>query len=301
MDLNDLHFETPVDSRYGYVYHTVFRKPTTGKIFHYVGQHIGCRLDKKYFGSGTLLSRYFNKHQREGNTKVFLVAWAKNKEELDLKEISAIRQIKKIFDGACLNLLYGGDSNGRHHEATRKKISESKRGTLLSETHKSNISLGLLNMDPEVKAKSNAERSKSLTGRVMSEESILKSILGRRGYKPSDETRKIWSEQRTGRLHSEESKKKMSESRAGKKQTRVICPHCLKSVPVTCANKWHFANCKVVNPTGYAKNANKVGSLSSKKLKGREKDKNTECPHCHKIGDASNMKRWHFDNCAMPA
>lgn len=24
---------------------------------------------------------------------------------------------------------------------------------------------------------------------------------------------------------------------------------------------------------------------------------NAECPHCHKIGDYKNMKRWHFDNC----
>lgn len=25
----------------------------------------------------------------------------------------------------------------------------------------------------------------------------------------------------------------------------------------------------------------------------------TECPHCGKVGDASGMKRWHFDNCTM--
>jgi group I intron endonuclease len=25
--------------------------------------------------------------------------------------------------------------------------------------------------------------------------------------------------------------------------------------------------------------------------------KQVECPHCHKIGQYTNMKRWHFDNC----
>ena len=24
-----------------------------------------------------------------------------------------------------------------------------------------------------------------------------------------------------------------------------------------------------------------------------------ECPHCHKTGNLGNMKRWHFDNCAV--
>jgi len=31
-------------------------------------------------------------------------------------------------------------------------------------------------------------------------------------------------------------------------------------------------------------------------LRGKPKDK-IACPHCTKTGQASNMKRWHFDNC----
>lgn len=35
---------------------------------------------------------------------------------------------------------------------------------------------------------------------------------GRKGWVPSEETRKLWSEQRKGRKMSEETRKKMSES-----------------------------------------------------------------------------------------
>lgn len=42
---------------------------------------------------------------------------------------------------------------------------------------------------------------------------ICKKISkARKGWKPTEETRKIWSEQRKGRRHSEETKRKMSEA-----------------------------------------------------------------------------------------
>lgn len=31
----------------------------------------------------------------------------------------------------------------------------------------------------------------------------------------------------------------------------------------------------------------------------KNKRKKIECPHCRKVGDSTNMKRWHFDNCKI--
>lgn len=38
--------------KYGYVYHFIFTRPTDGREFHYVGQHVGEKVDQRYFGSG---------------------------------------------------------------------------------------------------------------------------------------------------------------------------------------------------------------------------------------------------------
>ena len=32
---------------------------------------------------------------------------------------------------------------------------------------------------------------------------------------------------------------------------------------------------------------------------GRKNEPKIKCPHCDKVGDKSNMSRWHFDNCKM--
>lgn len=41
---------------------------------------------------------------------------------------------------------------------------------------------------------------------------------------------------------------------------------------------------------------NKNHTEESKLLMCKPKEK-AECPHCHKVGGISQMKRWHFDNC----
>jgi hypothetical protein len=40
-----------------------------------------------------------------------------------------------------------------------------------------------------------------------------------------------------------------------------------------------------------------VGIAAGKRYKQNKKRQQVTCPHCNKIGDSSNMKRWHFDNC----
>jgi len=40
-----------------------------------------------------------------------------------------------------------------------------------------------------------------------------------------------------------------------------------------------------------------VGVASGKRYKHNKKRPQVTCPHCSKLGDASNMQRWHFDRC----
>lgn len=47
--------------------------------------------------------------------------------------------------------------------------------------------------------------------------------------------------------------------------------------------------------------ADRAAQISAKISAGARNRKKLECPHCKKIGDSSNMKRWHFDNCKEKA
>lgn len=40
-----------------------------------------------------------------------------------------------------------------------------------------------------------------------------------------------------------------------------------------------------------------VGVATGKRYKQNKKRQQVSCPHCNKVGDSSNMKRWHFENC----
>ena len=105
--------------------------------------------------------------------------------------------------------------------------------------------------------------------------------------------------------------KKVSQIQKGKKERIVICPHCKKQGGISAMKRWHFENCNKIN--GRSKrnfvcpHCNKSGggnmhqwhfnncpSLTGIK---RIAKKIVSCPYCDKVGDISNMKRYHFDHC----
>lgn len=52
---------------------------------------------------------------------------------------------------------------------------------------------------------------------------------------------------------------------------------------------------RALSNTGKKRTEEQCAKISAG-LKGIKR-KEIQCPHCNKIGDSSNMKRWHFDNC----
>lgn len=95
----------------------------------------------------------------------------------------------------------------------------------------------------------------------------------------------------------------------------VTCPHCGKSGSKALMTRWHFDNCKTINPDRKVQyeqktcpHCGKTGSAPAMKqfhfdncklVKPRAKRKvqTVTCPHCGKEGGASSMGRWHFDHC----
>ncbi|WFD55724.1 hypothetical protein phi5_244 [Enterobacter phage phi5] len=128
---------------------------------------------------------------------------------------------------------------------------------------------------------------------------------------------------------SEETRLRMRQAKL--QQNRVTCPHCNTSGLVGNMNRWHFDNCKhkpgnegKVNAFAGVMRAHKNSNVVSERgscphcgtestvhylnshipyctqnpdRKTQKKREQLTCPHCAKVGDATNMKRWHFDNC----
>ena len=109
---------------------------------------------------------------------------------------------------------------------------------------------------------------KALSGQINSDDirrEIVKYVWT--GKKHTETSRKKIKEARSKQIFTDETRKKMSKSLKGRKIT------------------WE------TNATTVEANLKR-----SQSLKGRPKPI-IECPHCGKIGGASSMKQWHFDNC----
>ena len=148
------------------------------------------------------------------------------------------------------------------------------------------------------------------------------------GHTITDKTRKLWSEQRKGKKHTEETKRKISKrqkeignkppsNKGGKLSTehklKISKAHKGKILPKEQIEKIRLSKLGVPLSKEHCLNISK--SLKGRKinwelnsttpeanlkrslaLKGRPKPI-VECPHCGKLGGASAMKQWHFDNC----
>jgi len=137
--LDDLKPSVRPQDRLGYVYHTVFTRPTDGQQFHYIGQHLGKRLDKRYSGSGLLLRRIIKKYGRAGNTRLRILSWEASQDDLNATEKFFIMIAKRLHKKYCLNLEYGG-AEGTRSAITRAKISATKRGRSFTPEHRAALS-----------------------------------------------------------------------------------------------------------------------------------------------------------------
>jgi group I intron endonuclease len=85
-----------------------------------------------------------------------------------------------------------------------------------------------------------------------------------------------------GKKHSDESNKRRAEKLKGKKMSIESRLKMSKS------QKGHKSWNKGKNLTKLDKLAKSIAALKLKKI---------ECPHCKKLSDPGNSKKWHFDNC----
>lgn len=123
------------------------------------------------------------------------------------------------------NMTEGGQGHTagfKHTEETKKKISESHLGKILTDEHKKNIGL-------------------ASSKQIHTVERRLEQSERMKGKKLSNETKKKISETLKTKMSGD------GNGMFGKKHKRVTCEHCNKEVSTPMYKRWHGVKCKELN------------------------------------------------------
>lgn len=183
----------------------------------------------------------------------------------------------------------GGTFRGKHHtDESRSKIKKARAAQVMSPKTEEAIkkaadaNRGRKRTEEQKRVMSEARRgipSKKKDIPLTEEHKANLSKAQRNRYKTHSGTR-------NGTQHTEESKQKIREARD--KQVNVRKPGEYSHSEETRRKMSESRKDRVVSPCTKAK----IGDA----LRGIPKEVIC-CPHCGKVGGASAMKRWHFDNC----
>lgn len=182
----------------------------------------GCHChDTEYLVPSTILYSSANKYctayykgelsakEYRERVKLYAVFECETPEEALDKEVEIIADLKEKYGDHCLNVSLGnkyGNIGFKHSEESRKKLSESCKGRVITKETRKKLS------------QANSGENNPFYGKHHSEETKQKIIKAHKGTHHSDESKRKIGIAHKGKFHSEESKRKMSEARRGKPQ-----------------------------------------------------------------------------------
>ncbi len=261
------------------------RRADTGAIF-YVGKGCGQRAYVKQ-GRNRFWKAVVEKAQ---GYLAKLIIEALEEELAHLAEMERIDQLRRMGVRLC-NLTDGGEGmsgytpsaetlskrSAKQRGQSRPAASAALKGVPKSKAHREALSNSLKGRKASEEARAKMSRLRvgrpsTMLGKKHRPETKAKLSVAMSGWgnpfygrRHSEESRLKMSMTRSGVQLSAETKRKMSESRKGEKNPRfgVRIPEDQKQRQIDA-------------------------------LKSRPR---VTCPHCGKILDESNAKRWHFDNC----
>jgi hypothetical protein len=227
----------------------------------YIGIHKTNNLDDGYLGSGFALTEALEKYGKDNFKREILEFCDSYDELIELEKVYV--DIDWVKNKSNYNLKTGGQSVGILSDESKNKISE----TLKSKYKNGEISINRpMGLEPW---------NKGLVGKY-DEEYRLKISEGLKGRIPWNKGLKgvqvVWNKGLKLEPMTEEEKEKRS-----------------KTLKERYKNQEHHS--KGVEPWNKGLKGAQVAWN-----KGVEMEK-IECPHCGKLSDKGNAKRWHFDNC----
>lgn len=225
---------------------------------YYIGVHKTDNPNDSYLGSGKLIKRAIRKYGRKNFEKKILFVF--NEQEEAYKKEAELVNLDAVQKDETYNLCIGGSISVNWSEERKQIHRLNIRGSKHPFWGKHHTK------------KSNQQRSETLKRSA--------HLRDPNQWKRSAQTRKerkypgYWK----NKTQSNSSNAKRSKSHLSLE--KIQCPHCnIKCEPGN-AKRWHFDNCKVVNP---------------RKIQNRW----LQCTHCNKRRRDSYiyMKTYHFDNC----
>lgn len=227
----------------------------------YRGIHKTSNLEDGYLGSGLALEKSVKKYGKQ-NFKREILEFCSSYEELLEKEKVYVDD-EWVRDKSNYNLKTGGQSAGILSEESKKKISETLKRKYDSGEIIAIGNLGCIPWNKDKKGIYSEEHKNKISNALKGREPWNKGLVG---------VQQGWNKGLELGPMTEEEKEKRSR---------------------TLKERWktHEHHSKGVEPW----NKGKTG-LQEAWNKGKEMEK-IECPHCSKMVDKGNAKRWHFDNC----
>ena len=227
----------------------------------------------KYNGSGADWTDHIKKHGRKHVITIrifgpFTDSIAISKFALAFSRDNNIVESELWANQKSENGLDGNPKGSTHSDASKKKMSDAKKG-------KPSPLKGIPN-GKTASTETKKKRSDAGKGRIFSTETRQRISDARKG-KPSPNKGK------PGNPHSDETIQKMSDAKKGK-------PNGRKGKPHSDASKKKMSDAKKGKPNG------KKGKTSGKQQNPAPE---VECPHCGLVGRGGGMARHHFDNCKM--
>jgi len=233
----------------------------------YIGIHQTENIDDGYMGSGLHFLRAVKKYGKE-NFKREILEFASSYDELLEKERILVNE-DWVKDNSNYNLKTGGQSNGFLSEESKKKISTTLKQKYANGEIIPRTTAPYIATDEQKKQISETLKQKYANGEIIS-----KTLNKEPWNKGKKGVQVAWNKGITIGPLSDEEKEKRSIS--------------LKKYFET-----HDHPSKGKEP--WNKGLKGVQVAWNKGLK-QEK---IQCPHCNKMVDVGNGKRWHFGNCKM--
>ncbi len=266
-----------------YLYEHV--RQDSGAVF-YVGKGCGYRASTKQGRN----QYWRNVVAKAGGYEVRYAARGLSEELAHLAEVERIDQLRRL--GAAITNLTDGGEGASGMKIPRESVE--RRAALMRGVARPDVSARFKGVAKTEEHRRN--QSAACKGRRLSDETKKKIGAASKG-RPSS---------MLGKSHSAESKKKISDALKGEKN-----PFFGRSHPPEVVRKIVAANVgrKDSEETRLRKSIARRGDknpLFGKRISEAQKQKQiaslkarprVTCPHCAKVMDESNAKRWHLDNC----
>lgn len=197
--------------------YTLYRVTNKLNGRYYIGVHKTDNPNDRYLGSGRLIRKAVKRYGRDSFTKEILFTF-NTAEDAYAKEAEIVNK-QIIEDSNCYNLINGGSPSIEWMEERKAYYSRTFK-TFLGKKHTG-----------ETKRKiSEAGRGRIQSLETRQKRSNTLKALNKTSY---------WK----GKSQPQEANAKRSLAHLN--LSKVICPHCTKSISPQNAKRWHFENCKL--------------------------------------------------------